>query len=301
MRITNNMIVSRQLDGLQANATAMDRAQAAVTSGKRLTSASADPSAASQIMASSSSLRSLEQYRANVQRATSRVGVEDGVLQQMGDLVTRAKELGIAQSAGGATAQTRGVANAEVGQLFQQVVELGNTKFGNEYLFGGDESTTRPFDASGSGATLDYTTTGAQGARSVAIGDGQVMTTAHDGKQIFVDSGVLDAMRDLSRALDPSSGTYGTPGISAALTKLDDAFNSVQSLVGDVGAESQRLEVTGQNLDAYKTNLSVLKSDLEDVDIETAVTELTSRQMAYQAALLATSKVLSMNLTDYLK
>jgi len=112
---------------------------------------------------------------------------------------------------------------------------------------------------------------------------------------------VLDAVKDLARSLDPASGTYGKAGISAAMTKLDAAFNSVQAVVGDTGALGNRLSVVAQNLDALKGNVTAFKSDLEDIDVETAMTELTNRQVAYQAALLATSKVTSLNLSDYLK
>jgi flagellin-like hook-associated protein FlgL len=43
------------------------------------------------------------------------------------------------------------------------------------------------------------------------------------------------------------------------------------------------------------------KSNLEDVDYETAITQLMSRQNAYQAAMMATSKVIGLTLTDYLR
>lgn len=302
MRITNNMIVSQQMAGTQLNMAALQKAQEQLTLGKRLTAASDDPAAATQIMASGSSLRSLEQYRTNVQRATSRVSMEDSVLSQITDLLSRAKELGVSQATDTATDSTRAVANQEVGQIFQQIVSLANTKFWNEYLFGGDQSMTQPFSATGnSGATLDYSTTGATGQRSVAIGEGRSYVATHDGKQVFADTGVLSAVRDLSRALDPSSPSYGKTAIASAMTSIDGALNSVQTLVGDTGARANALSSAGQNLDALKVNLTTFKSNIEDVDMESAMTELTSRQLAYQAALVATSKVDSLNLTDYLR
>ena len=85
------------------------------------------------------------------------------------------------------------------------------------------------------------------------------------------------------------------------MAKLDDGFDAVQTVVGDTGALGSRLTIAGQNLDALKMNLTTFKSDLEDVDVETAMTELTNRQVAYQAALLATSKVTSLSLMDYLR
>jgi flagellar hook-associated protein 3 FlgL len=252
-------------------------------------------------MSAGSSLRALEQYKTNVQRASSRVATEDSVLSQVGDLLARVKELGIAQGTATANDSTRQVANAEVNQIFQQLISLGNTKFGNEYLFGGEQSTTTPFTATGSGATLAYSTTSPAGSRTVEIGDGQTFQATSDGSEIFIDTGVLDAVRELSLALDPSSPAYGQSGIQSALTKLDSAMNAVQTMVGDVGARANTLDSAQQNLDALKVNITTFKSNLEDVDLEKAMTELTSRQLAYQAALVATSKVNSLNLTDYLR
>jgi flagellar hook-associated protein 3 FlgL len=282
----------------------MQKAQQQSTTGKRLSAPSDDPVAATRIMQTGSSLRALEQYRTSVTRASSRLGIEDEALSQLGDLVSRAKVLGVQASGDTATAQTRTLANTEVHQLFQDMVAIGNTKYGDEYLFGGQQNTVQPFDSVGTGATLDYTTTtpgGPQGQRPIGIGEGQTLTPNHDGKQILLDTGVLDAMKNLATALDPASPFYGQAAISAAMDKLDTAYNNVQAVVGDTGATANRLDVAGQNLDALKTNLTTFKSNLEDVDVETAVTELTNRQVAYQAAMLATSKVMGLTLTDYLR
>ena len=301
MRITNSIITQAQFDGLSAAMAALEKAQSQVTSGKRVQVASDDPTAAMRVMNTDSSLAALDQYRTNVQLASSRLNIEDSSLQQIGDLVTRAKELAVAQVGGTADASTRATANAEVQQLFTQLISIGNTQFGNEYIFGGAQSQTVPFTQSGNGATLSYTSTNPAGTRQMAIGDGQTIAASLDGSQLLLNSGVLDAVKALSAALDPSSSTYGQTGISAAMNQLDAAFNNVQALVGDVGARGKQLDTTEQNLVAYKSNLTTFKSDLQDVDVEQAVTELTNRQMAYQAAMLATSKVMGLTLTDYLK
>ena len=301
MRITNNTITADSLSSLQTNMAAMLKVQQQISTTNRLTAASDDPTAATQIMSASGSLRAIDQYSANVSQANSRVSTEDTALSQITDLLSRAKELGVAQSGATATAATRTTANAEIQQIFQQIVTIGNTKFGDEYLFGGQTSTTQPFSATGTGATLDYTSTNPQGQRDVTIGAGQTIAAGHDGTQVLVSSGVLDAVKSLSEALDPSGPMYGQSAISNALTSIDSAFQNVQSLVGEVGGTANRLTVTQANLDAYKTNVTTLKSDLSDTDMTAAITEMTNRQNAYQGALLATSKLTSLTLTDYLR
>src|SRR5690606_29497027 len=124
----------------------------------------------------------------------------------------------------------------------------------------------------------------------------------HAGGEIFDDvanggTGVLSALRDLTRALDANDAA----AIRATTADLDAAFDKVQTLLGDVGARASLLQVSTANLDALEINLETLKSELEEVDIEEAVTELMARQTSYQAAMLTTSRVMGLTLTDYLR
>jgi flagellar hook-associated protein 3 FlgL len=297
MRITNNIIVQSQLDGLQSNLTALNKAQTQATTGKRLTQASDDPGAAATIMSSASSLRAIQQYKTTVSRASDRIAAEDTTLQQLQDLLTRAKQIATQQGSDTSSAETRAAAAAEVGGLIQSAVQLGNTKFGNEYLFGGDAATTAPFATSGSGGAVTYSSTDPTGQRNVEIGDGQTMAISHDGTQVFVNTGALAALQNLQNALAANDGD----GIRTSADSLDTSFDGVQTIVGDVGARGNRLDMTSSNLDAFEGTVTNLKSDLEDIDYEAAITDLMSRQNAYQAAMLATTKVMSLTLTDYLR
>jgi flagellar hook-associated protein 3 FlgL len=297
MRITNNLIVQSQLNGLQSNLTALNKAQTQATTGKRLTAASDDPSAAATIMQSASSLRAIQQYKTTVSRASDRIAAEDTVLQQLQDILTRAKQIATQQGSDTASPDTRAAAAAEVGGLIQSAVQLGNTKFGNEYLFGGDAATTAPFATTGTGAGVTYTSTNPSGQRNVEIGDGESMAVTHDGTQVFLDSGALAALQKLADALNAND----PDAIRLSSDSLDTSFDSVQTIIGDVGARGNRLDMTSANLDAFAGTVTNLKSDLEDVDYETAITDLMSRQNAYQAAMLATTKVMGLTLTDYLR
>lgn len=299
MRITNNLIVRRQLQGLQANARALDEAQQRVTSGKKVERMSDDPTSGGAIMATASGLRAIEQYRRNVDLAQSRVDTEDQVLQQVGVLLTRAKEIAISQAGDSANASTRLAAGAEVDQIFRQVVNLAATRHGDDHLFGGESGGTAPFTVTGAAGSLGWAQAGGVGARQVEVGAGQAFAATHDGKTVFVDTGVLASLRDLANTLTGAPGSVA--GVQGALGGLDAAFDQVQALVGDTGARANSLQMAASNLDAFEASLTTFRSDLEDEDVEKAVTSLVSRQTAYQAAMLASSKVLSLNLTDYLR
>ena len=112
----------------------------------------------------------------------------------------------------------------------------------------------------------------------------------------FAPSRVAGRSTGASTAL----GTNDIVGVQNSLTALDGAHDAVQNLIGDIGARSSQLEVTSNNLTALDTQLRTFKSVLEDADTEKAVTELVSRQNTYQAAMLAMSRVMSLNLASYL-
>ena len=301
MRITNNITTQNALRTMQRGQQEISAATDRVTTGLRFQRASEDPTAAAQVMRTSGSLRALEQYRRNIDAATSRAASEEGVLGQVGDVLARARELGMSQATGTADASTRLVAKAEVDQLLRFAVSLANTRSGEAYLFGGSHAAEAPFaiDESDPDGALGFTTTSPTGELKIEISSGQLLSTSHDGTQVFgtLTDGPLAALRDLSAAL----GANDQDAIGAATADVRKAFDGVQMLVGDVGARMNQLEVTGANLKALRATLETFRSDVQEIDFEQAVTELVGRQTAFQAAMMATSRVMGMNLTDYIR
>lgn len=298
MRITNNIIQRESLSQMQTSLRAVEKAQRRASTGLRVQTASDDPAAASSAMQTRSSLRALEQYQSNIERASSRSAMEENVLDQVTNLLTRAKELGVSQGGSTSNAATRAAAAAEIRELLEAAVGLGNTRYGEEYLFGGQYTSAAPFAID----QPDFLRDPAQppeGSAETEIAAGRRLQANHDGKQVFLDTGVLSALNQLASALEDPSGS--TEAVGNALTAVDESFDGVQALMGVVGARSNQLEMTEANLSALKINLQTLKSDLEEVDFEEAITELVGRQTSFQAAMLATSKVMGLTLADYLR
>jgi flagellar hook-associated protein 3 FlgL len=306
MRITNALITRDTIARLMTNSAKLAEAQDRVATGLKVKTMSDDPTAGSGIMQASSALRAIAQYRTNVQHVKSELDAEDSAIGQITLLLERAKELAVAQSGANTSGTSRAAAAEEMRQLLAQAVTLGNTQVGGVYLFGGaNSSTSAPFDATQTGAAplyvADPSGSGSpvppQGTRAVEIAAGQTMRGAHDGDTVFVQTGVFRAMHELTVALAANDGA----AIAASAYGIDSAHGGLQSLVGDVGARRNRVDVVEASLDAYESNMSSMKSGLSEVDMEAAITEMVARQTAYQAAMLASSKVMGLSLTEYLR
>lgn len=291
MRITNGILASGTLSGLQSQMKALDRVRREATTGVRVARPSDDPVAAAGVMQSSSGLRALEQYRRNLQTGGARLSIEDSVLEQVSNVLMRAKDLAISQADSTASAATRATTKAEIDRLVDFVADLGNTQYAGSYIFGGQYADTQPF----TGTVVDSSRP-PSGDLRIEVGAGQWVNTNHSAQEIFIDTGVVDALKDLSTAL--GAGDEGR--IQAAIPAVDNAFDAVQELVGDLGARMSQMDVALENLESLEVNLQTFRSQLSDADLAEAVTELVSRQNSLQAAMLANSRILRLTLTDYL-
>ncbi|HSB52980.1 MAG TPA: flagellar hook-associated protein FlgL [Gemmatimonadales bacterium] len=290
MRISNSLLQQRVLENLQRNLSGFAQAQNQVSTGKRFEKLSEDPLAGSQVMTAERGLRGIEQYRRNSTAARTRTDAEEAALTQITDLLTRAKELALQEGSASGTADSRAATKAEVDRIIEQVVQLGNTQVGSEYIFAGDLVTTTPFDAAG-------TYFGDDGVRKAEVGQGYLVSTSHNGRELLVNSGVLSSLQALSTQL--GTGTSSTVGLTA--TGIDTAFTNVQTLLSTNGARVRQIESAMQNSDALETNLTLRKSDLQEINLEEATTRFVGIQNTLQAALLSTSRVLNTSLTDYLR
>ena len=243
-------------------------------------------------MRSSSGLRALEQYKKNLSSAQSRLALEDQTLEEISNVLSRVKELGIGQSNATASAQTRAVTAAEVEGLRDFLVTLGNTQFAGSYIFGGQYSDAKPFTTAGADPARPPS-----GTHQVEGGAGTYYAVNHSGQEVFVDSGILDALEDMATAMNANS----VEDMATALQGLDNAFDGIQELVGGLGARMAQVDTALSNLGALELNLQTFRSDLQDAEIEETISKLVNRQITYEAAMLTNSKILQTTLTDYLR
>lgn len=298
MRITNAVITNNAIRAMLTSQRGIDEGTRRVTSGLRVDRLSTDPTAGSEAMRAGSELRALTQYGRNIDRATAASTTQENVLNSMGDLLTRAQELALSQSSDTASAQTRAAVKVEIDQILRMAAALANTQHEGVYLFGGAESTTPPVVVI-DGPIPSFTVATTAPGPEYELAPGQRLRVADRAEEVFGTpaTGALASLRALSVALDANDRA----GVAATSAGLNAAFQVVQDRIGATGARANQLDVTRSNVDALTLTLTAYRSELVDVDIEQAITELVAKQTTYQAAMLATSKVIDLNLTNYIR
>ena len=84
------------------------------------------------------------------------------------------------------------------------------------------------------------------------------------------------------------------------ITSVQNYLNQTNVAVTDNGARSSRLDLVSNRLMEQKTTFQTLQSENEDVDISEVAVQLTSTELTYEAALMATGKIMQTSLMNYI-
>lgn len=290
MRITDSQRFATTLRHINTNSTSLARAVDRAATGLRYARLSEDPANGGKVMTIDSTLRALTQYQRTIDGVRGALAGEESVLQQVTDLLSRAKELASSQGGANATAASRQATAAEVRALREQAISLGNLQVGGEFVFGGLATDTPPFLSDGS-----YV--GTANSRLHAIAPGQVVSIVHTGGELLVDSGVLGALQSLETALLSDDAA----AVRAAIAPLDGAFDQVQTRLAEVGAGDRRLELASAVHRDRTDALRAERASIAEIPIDEASLDLAAAQGALESSFLATTRMLSLNLVDFLR
>ncbi len=184
MRISNNLLFYRSLNGITGLQETVDHYQRQIESGKRLTRAADDPVAAARVLNITERLGAIEQYGRNTDIADLRLSEQENAIGATMDALQRVRALTLqAKSRSMTTADRRFIA-AEVRQRFDEVLQLANTRNASgEQIFAGTAVDTIPF-ARGAGGSVVYG--GNQMVRELEIAEGRTMAEGYSGAEVFM-------------------------------------------------------------------------------------------------------------------
>jgi len=216
------------------------------------------------------------------------------------------------------TAIQKAVANSDgtdlmnqADSIFQQAAQILNSTDSNgNYIYGGSKTDQKPFTATSlsdlaSPATVASFFQNDQSKKVVQVGDGQSETVGVLASDVGTD--LMTALQKLYN-LDGGTGSYAntlTTTQTDALTntvlpdakKAGDTLNSATALNGDTYTNLKSAITNQQTMSKLYTGFV---SDIEDVDMGQALTNLSMNQTALQAVLSVTARLNNLTLLDYL-
>ncbi len=171
--------------GLNLNLAKLIRAQEQVSSGKRLLRPSDDPIAASTVLALQRQLGDVSRYSKAIDSARPLLEQGMGALNEASNILVEVRGLAVQGLNGTLNSVDRHALAQDLRLLKSRLLEVGNTKLGDRYVFGGTAAQDMPFteaDVNGQPRVVYH---GDSASRTVAVGPGVDLAVNIPGNEAF--------------------------------------------------------------------------------------------------------------------
>jgi flagellin len=271
---TNNAALNAAASASSVNRD-METSMARLSSGKRINSASDDAAGVAISSRLSAEIRGTDQAIRNALDGQALIDTAEGGHKEIENILQRMREIAI--QAGNDTNNTQDRANlqAEMDAMTAEIDRIaGTTTWAGSSLM-----------ATGT-TTFSFQVGAATGTQN----------------QISVDINEMDAEALDVQAADVDLASSGTSRTSAVAT-IDLAIKTVNDQRSELGAVSNRLNHTVNNLTNISSNLSAAKGGIEDADFALETTNLAKNQILQQAstAMLAQANASKQNVLSLLQ
>jgi flagellar hook-associated protein 3 FlgL len=304
---------------------------------KKLNKPSDDPVGSGKILEMRTDKVNNDQFQSNAKFAQSFLENTDAALEDLSEVLMRAKEIAIGQSSSASsTPETRiGVAE-EVNQLFQRSISTSNRRIGDRFIFGGFQSNSNPVDADGN-YRGDEGEMMLEIGREVFIGMNipgiQVFNTNPDGSvdKVMLEHRKSDQKPDESKheplrtlasdrtqeqvqpqvpnvnlfdelkSLRVGLLTGDQNAIRGTLERFDELLAKVVSVRSKIGSRVQGIQGNITTMERHNVTNAQLSSSIEDADLTQVVSDMAREESIFKSSLASSKHLIQPTLLDFLR
>ncbi len=244
-RVTSQAQQANSLQNIFRITENLFKAQQEIASGKRINKPSDDPAGIRDALLLRTSISKSTQFIRNIDNNRLYIQASDSALESVGINLIRAKELGVSELGGLASAETRGFAANEFDQIISQIFESANIKVKNQFVFAGTAFRTQPFGQSASGAVYF----GNSDRFQIAVGDNTNADFTLPGSEVLGND--LNPQLTSSVALSTLNGGSGvTPGSFTITDRSGNSGTVTVNSTDTIGSVISKINALGGSVTA---------------------------------------------------
>ncbi len=233
-RVPVSLSSQAMLSNLTRTGARLLETQVQLASGRQVNRPSDNPIGASLMLSLQRAMDIREQRFRNVDRAESLMNVADAALNEATEIVLQARDIASEMIGLGGDTVTRRQQAEIINAMINEMVDLANTRFGDLYLFGGEQTGAAPIEPLLGG----YRYTGTRTGLSLDLGVGRPLEVTLPLDRAF---GALSTRVEGDRDLNPDltgatrvRDLNGARGLGAALGSIDISVAGVGSIQVDL-------------------------------------------------------------------
>lgn len=296
---------------------------------KNITKPSDNPLGNIRYLKTRSTISNSEQFIKNLNNAKLNLGITEKTLSRISEILSRTKEIAIAQSSDLYDKDIRKNISNEVIQLKSELINLANKRIGERYIFGGFKSLSPPFNKNG-----EYT--GDSGKVKIEISRDFFIPINIPGNEVFSSekktlptplekkdstklaqeksqtsrevsskikkgfsekNNLFSNMKTLISALENND----SQAIRSTLERFDKDISRIITLQTRIGAITQSIENAEDTLESGIIHNKELGSKLVDVDLAKLFSDIQKQQDILKTSYKASQALISPKLIDFLR
>lgn len=298
-RVTHQTVQRSTLANLQVNLSRIADLQGRLSGGKVITKPSDDPAGTASALRLRGDLRVTQQYQRNADDGVGWLTTVDASLQASVTALRQVRNLVVQGASTGASGPVpRAAIAAELEGLRDALLEQANSTYLSRPVFAGTTSAGHAYEVTpGDPPTYEWLGHEA-GSVQRRVGPATTVRADSDGRLAFGDGddsvfALIDRIVAELRAEDGEVGHF--------LADIDVRMEKMLAELADVGARYKQLTAAQVATEEAMVGLKGQIAAIEDIDLAEALVELQSQEVAYQAALGATARVLQPSLLDFIR
>lgn len=290
MRVTNLMLGQNLLANLDTVQNNIQKYENQLASGQQITQPSDDPVGIQLALSLKGQLSDNGQWQANASQGLSFLQTTGTTMQNILQMMQRARDLAVQAGNGTITGDDRQAMASEVQQIQAQMGSLANTQVGDKYIFAGT-STSAPWTG-GTGWT------GNNGSLTTQVGKGVQVPINSDFTGLF---GGANSIFNVLNTFVNDLNSNNLSGVQTDIGNIDTQVQNFDEKNAEIGALTNRIQNVQQQLSQTAVSLNQNLSTVQDANIAKVVTQLTTAQNVYQAALAVGARYIQPSLVDFLQ
>lgn len=290
--------------------------------GKKLNKPSDDPAAIRPVLNTRKQLSNVDRYLATMGKSLDTMQATDGHLNQVENVMQRAKEIMTNAVNGTLSDADRATLAEEMALLREELLDAANGAVDGKYLFAGYQEDTKPFVVNSSYTAAGYdpndSTTwpvhyfGDGNATSLEISTGELIQVNLTGNDLFlgtsswdpanpnsIAAGRYDLFAELTQA-EEALRNNDLAGMQTSIDDLEGAAEQNRRLRSQLGNRADRVETAMEYQKGVQIDLEQILSRYENADAIEAFNAIVQQETAFQAALNVTAKVSALSILDYI-
>ena len=287
MRVTDKILLGVAAQGQRKTVDRLMRATRTASTGLKVEKPSDDPVAYAGTVARDARDGVVRARREVAGRSANELQIAEGVLNQAGDVLIRARELVLTASNDSVSAEMRATVGQEIRGIRTAMIGFANARGSNGYLFAGSRSGVAPVSENG-------VYSGNNDEVRVDLSDGVAVRTNASGARGFTALGGLDVFAELANLAD-ALDRNDTVAIRRGINLVDALHRQVRAVQIDAGLDIERLRSAGDVLDnALSASAEVRARDVEADAVE-AYSALAVTRDAYTRNVEVTKQILQLS------